>query len=280
MAERDGYIPGVPCWIDVSEPDADAAADFYGGLFGWELQDQMPPGSDAKYLMARIRSGEVAAISSAAEGDAGPPAWNTYVWVESADETAAKVRAAGGAVLMDPFDVFDAGRMAICTDTEGAAFSLWQGKRHRGARVVNEAGAVNFNNLNTRDLDGAAVFYGAVFGWQVFDLPGGKAWTLPGYGDYLEELTPGLLARATEFGLPGFVDVVAAINFIAPDETDTKAHWSVTFGTDNADATAERAAALGGEVVVPPFDTSFVRMTVIRDPQGASFTASQFVPPS
>ena len=41
MPERDGYIAGVPCWVDTSQPDPDAAADFYGGLFGWEFEDAM-----------------------------------------------------------------------------------------------------------------------------------------------------------------------------------------------------------------------------------------------
>jgi hypothetical protein len=278
MAERDGYIPGVPCWVDTSQPDPDSAAAFYSGLFGWEVEDTMPPGSEAKYLIARIRGGDVAAISSPMDEASGPVTWNTYVWVDSADETTARAREAGGSVLMEPFDVFDAGRMAVFTDREGAVLSVWQAKEHRGARIVNEHGAVNFNVLNTRDENGAASFYGAVFGWTTFDLPGGKAWTLPGYGDYLEELTPGLRARTAEFGVPGFEDVVAAINQISAGDTDTPAYWSVTFGTDDADATAERAAGLGGEVVAPPFDVPFARMTVVRDPQGATFTASQFVP--
>jgi predicted enzyme related to lactoylglutathione lyase len=278
MAVRDGYLPGVPCWIDTSQPDPDAAAVFYNGLFGWEVEDVMPPGSGAKYLVARLRGGDVAAISSRADGDAGPPAWNTYVWVNSAHETATKVREAGGTVVMEPFDVFDAGRMATFADREGAAFSVWQAKEHRGARIVNESGALGFNGLHTRDLGEATAFYAAVFGWRTFGLPGGKAWTLPGYGDYLEQLTPGLRARAAELGVPGFEDVVAMINPIPADQTDTEPHWSVTFSTDDADATAERAASLGGKVVVPPFDAPFVRMTVLRDPQGASFIASQFVP--
>jgi predicted enzyme related to lactoylglutathione lyase len=278
MAERDGYIPGVPCWVDTSQPDPDAAAAFYSGLFGWEVEDQMPPGSEGKYLVARLRGGDVAAISTPPEGATGPVDWNTYVWVDSADETAAKVREAGGAVLMEPVDVFDAGRMAILADSEGAVFSVWQAKEHRGARIVNEPGTVNFNDLHTRDVASASSFYGAVFGWKTFDLPGGKAWTLPGYGDYLEELTPGLRARTAEYGVPGFEDVVAAINVIGADDTDAQPRWGVTFATDDADATAARAAELGGEVVAPPFDGPFVRMTVVRDPQGAIFTASQFVP--
>ena len=50
MAERDGYIPGVPCWIDTSQPDPDAAAFFYGGLFGWSVEDltKSPPIAQAR----------------------------------------------------------------------------------------------------------------------------------------------------------------------------------------------------------------------------------------
>jgi predicted enzyme related to lactoylglutathione lyase len=278
MPERDGYIPGVPCWVDTSQPDPDAAAEFYGGLFGWELEDVMPAGSDAKYLVGRVRGGDVAAISSQQEGAPPTPAWNTYVWVESADEAAAKVSEAGGAVLMEPFDVMEAGRMAVLSDPEGAAFCVWQAKEHKGAQVVNEHGTLNFNGLSTRDVETAKRFYGSVFGWKTFDLPGGQAWTLPGYGDYLEQLTPGIRKMTAEFGVAGFEDVVAAINPIGDGDSDAPAQWGVTFGTDDADATAQKAEELGGDVVVAPFDAPFVRMTVLRDPQGAMFVASKFVP--
>src|SRR5256885_8750956 len=166
MPERDGYLPGVPCWIDTSQPDPDAAASFYGGLFGWDVEDVMPPDSPGTYLIGRIRGGDVAAISSQPEGVPPMATWNTYVWVESADETAAKVKEAGGTVLTEPFDVMEAGRMAVFADPEGAAFCVWQAGRHRGARVVNEHGSLNFNGLSTRDVEGATRFYGAVFGWR------------------------------------------------------------------------------------------------------------------
>src|SRR5436853_2479349 len=102
MAERDGYTAGVPCWIDTTQPDPDAAADFYGGLFGWELEDTMPAGSPGKYLIARLHGGDVAAISSPPDGTPSQATWNTYIWVEDADEAAAKARAAGGSVLSEP----------------------------------------------------------------------------------------------------------------------------------------------------------------------------------
>jgi hypothetical protein len=119
-----------------------------------------------------------------------------------------------------------------------------------------------------------------VFGWETLGLGGGaQMWRLPGYGEFLEQSDPGLRQRMADAGAPdGFADVAAALNPIADDQPEVPAHWSVTFGVDDADATAQRAAELGGEVVVPPFDAPWVRMTVISDPQGATFTASKFVP--
>src|SRR5204863_2543174 len=140
MPERDGYIPGVPCWVEAYEPDPEAALDFYGGLFGWEFEDAMPPSSKGRYFIARCeatsasifdtsgtrRSGDVGAVRSVPE--AAPPAamWNTYFWVEGADEAAAKVRDAGGALVTEPFDFMDAARVAIVADPEGAAFGVWE----------------------------------------------------------------------------------------------------------------------------------------------------------
>jgi predicted enzyme related to lactoylglutathione lyase len=279
MSEQDRYIPGVPCWIDTSHPDPEAAVAFYRDLFGWELENVMPPESGAKYFMARIRGGDVGAIGSQPEG--APPAatWNTYVWVEDADETAAKVRAAGGNVLMEPMEVGDAGRMAVFADPAGAAFCVWQPARHRGAAIVNEPGSLNFNELHTRDLDSAAAFYGAVFGWEPLNVGGGVMWALPGYGDFLEQRNPGMRENMAKMGAPErFEDVVASIVPITDDQPDTPPHWGVTFAVDDADAIAARATELGGRVVVAPFDAPWVRMTVLADPQGATFTASKFVP--
>jgi predicted enzyme related to lactoylglutathione lyase len=278
MPERDGYIPGVPCWVDTSQPDPEAARGFYGDLFGWEFEDVMPPGSEAMYFMGRIRGLDAAAVGSAPEG--WPPAWNTYVWVDSVDETASKARDAGGSVLMEPMDVMDAGRMAFFADPEGAAIGVWQAKEMKGARIVNEHGSVNFNDLNTRDPEAAKSFYGAVFGWETLGLPGGfQMWTLPGYGDHLEESNPDLRKQMAEYDAPkGFEDVIASIVPLGDDRPDVPPHWGVTFAVDDSDAIARKATELGGTVVVPPFDAPWVRATVVADPQGATFTASKFVP--
>jgi predicted enzyme related to lactoylglutathione lyase len=269
MTNQDRYIPGVPCWIDTTQPDPEAAVAFYGGLFGWQFEDVMPPGSPAPYFVARLEGGDVAAVTSLPEG--GKTAWNTYIWVADADETAAKVREAGGTVLSEPMDAGDAGRMAVCADPAGAAFSLWQPNRHRGAAVVNEPGSLNFNDLHTNDPEGARAFYGAVFGWDLLNL---GMWALPAYGDFLEARNPGQRKNMTEMGAPPrFQEVVASLLRI-----DGPARWGITLAVEDADAIAARAAELGGTVLVPPVDAPWVRTTVIADPAGAVFTASKFVP--
>jgi predicted enzyme related to lactoylglutathione lyase len=264
--------------VDTSQPDPDAGVEFYSGVFGWAFENVMPPGSGGKYFIARLNGGAVAAVGSVPEGAPPRAMWDTYVSVESADETAARVRTAGGSVLKEPFDVMGSGRMAVFADPEGAAFCVWQAGEFKGAEIVNDAGSLNFNGLNTRDVAGAKAFYESVFGWETLSLGGPEMWTLPGYGDHLEQNDPGIRARVAEVGGPvGFEDVVASINPIADDQPDIPAHWSVTFATDDADAVAETAAELGGTVVVPPFDAPWVRMTIIQDPQGATFAASKFV---
>src|SRR5690242_12780668 len=192
MSEQDRYIPGVPCWVDTTQPDPEAAVAFYSGLFGWEFENVMPPDAPGPYFIARLPGGDVAAVAAQPEGAPSGATWNTYIWVQDADETAEKVRAAGGSVLREPEDAGDFGRLAVFADPDGAAFTVWQAKRHRGAAVVNEPGSLNFNDLNARDLEGAAAFYGAVFGWDLIDVGGGNAWALPAYGDFLERRTPGM----------------------------------------------------------------------------------------
>jgi len=260
MPERDGYIPGVPCWVDASEPDPQAAADFYGGLFGWEFRDVMPASAEGSYFIARTetrgwslfdmsgepRSGNVAAITSMPDGAAPQPRWNTYIAVASADEAATKVRDAGGGVVVEPFDFVDAGRTAVFTDTEGAAFCVWEAKKHNGAQVVNDPGSLNFNGLNTRDIEAAKAFYGSVFGWRTFGVGEAEMWALDGYGDFIESHHSNLREWWAEAGAPpGFEDVVATINRTADTHSDTPAHWSVTFAVEDANAAAAKATELG-----------------------------------
>jgi predicted enzyme related to lactoylglutathione lyase len=285
MLERDGYPAGVPCWVDTAQPDPLAAVDFYNGLFGWHFRDRMPEDAPGHYFVAQLFDRDVAAVGSRPDGAAPDPVWNTYVAVDDADTAVAKVTSAGGVTLAAPFDVLDAGRMATVADPSGAVFSVWQAGETKGAQLVNEPNTWNFSDLNTRDVEGALAFYGAVFGWVTDTFAAADAefamLQLPGYGDFLAQRDPELRARQEETGAPpGFADVVAGLVRMTSERVpdDVRPHWSVTFAVDDTDAAAERAEALGGTVVTAPIDAGPTRIAVVRDPQGAVFTVSRFYP--
>jgi predicted enzyme related to lactoylglutathione lyase len=261
MSERSGYEPGVPCWVDTLQPDPAAAVGFYTALFGWEAQDALAD-SPGRYFLCELGGRDVAAVG-AQQAAGAAPAWGTYVWVESAESSAARVRRAGGRVILEPFDSLDGGRMAIVADPAGAVFGVWQPGRHRGAERVNEPGAWSMSALSTPDPDGAKAFYGDVFGWETdtFALGGSEMtmWRLPGYvGGEPEQ--------------PVSREVVATM---APG--GEAPHWSVDFWVADVDETAERAAGLGGGVVAPPYDIpeARFRQAVLADPQGAVFSVTR-----
>jgi predicted enzyme related to lactoylglutathione lyase len=277
MPERDGFPAGVPAWIDTTQPDVDAALAFYGGLFGWQFDERGT--DDDRYAVATLDGKTVAAIASPGVGRPDTPGWTTYVTVDSADEAVARVRKAGGSVLSEPADRLGLARVALCADSAGAAFGLWEPGAIRGAGSVNAPGTWNFSELNTDDVAGATRFYGAVFGWEVDEVDmgamSGSMVRMPGYADFLERINPGTKQRHIDFGAPpGFTECVAWFLPLAAGA----AHWSVTFSIADADAVAARARELGGSVEVEPYDLPMVRSTVIRDPAGARFTANAFNP--
>jgi uncharacterized protein len=281
MLERDGFPPGVPCWVDTVQPDPDAAVTFYGDLFGWEFVDRMPPEAPGHYYVARLRGRDVAAVGSPMEGADTDATWNTYIWVDSADDAARRVAAAGGVVLLEPFPVLDAGRTAKCADPSGAVFYLWQPGRHRGAQIVNEPGSWNWSDLNTSDLEGAKAFYSAVFGWEADTLGESAMVRLPGYAEFLEQYDPDLRTRHASAGVPpGFSDCIAWMQPLTSDQFpgDVPAHWSVTFSVADTDATATRVVELGGRVLTPPFNAGPARAAVVSDPQGAVFSINTYTP--
>lgn len=245
----------------------------------------MPAGSPGHYFAARLDGRDVAGVASQPDGGGSAPAWRTYIAVESADATAAKVWTAGGTVLVEPVDFLDAGRLAVLSDPLGAVFCIWEAKGHKGAQVVNAPGSWNWSDLNTRDLELAKAFYGAVFGWQAADVSVGAfdctMWCLPGYADVLELGDPDLRRRQADAGAPeGFEDAIGWLLPMGseqfPDEVPP--HWAVTFVVEDTDAVAERAAALGGTILVPAFDAGPTRVAVLSDPAGAAFSVSTYAP--
>jgi hypothetical protein len=214
----------------------------------------VPPGSEGKYFIARLRGREVAAVGSIPES--APPAamWNTYVWVDDADETASRATEAGGRVLAEPFDVMDAGRMAVLQDPTGAIFSVWQAKSHPGATRLNEVGSLVWTELYTRDTKKASAFYTGLFGWQTKPFPESP---MP----YTVFQRPG-----DERGLGGMLDMTGQLPAEVPP------HWLPYFSVEDADKIVARSGELGGSVLMPATDIPTVgRLAILKDPQGAAF---------
>jgi hypothetical protein len=277
MEPRQTYPAGVPCWVDLTPPDTDAAMRFYGGILGWEFEAFGPSG---RYWLARIDGLSVAGI--AAPADPSPAtAWKTSVAVDDVDDALRRVTGAGGRVVNGPVDVPSAGRYVDCADPTGATFSLWQDGGFAGAELVNAPGSWNFSSLDTTDPDAARAFYGSVFGWTTEQLVIGPdetttMWCLPGYGDFLASIDPEVRARHAEADVPpGFTDSVAWMSEV---EATSPSSWSVIFAVDDPDGIVERTVALGGKVVEPPVDLGVVRQAVIEDPFGAALTVSRYQP--
>ena len=274
MAQQRTYPHGVTCWIDTEQPDPEAASRFYAGLFGWTFTDAVPSDAPGTYLVATLEGQDVAAIGPSA---GGPPAWNTYVAVDDADTTTTVVARLGGSVTAGPEDAGPGGRTAGCADPAGAAFRLWQPRRRLGAQLVNVPGTWNFSDLHTPDREAATAFYGPLFGWIVVDMAQGAGTMIqvPGYGDHLAaSVDPGIHERQAS-APEGFADVIGGLLVVPAGES---ARWHVTFTVadrDDSVATAERL----GATVVSSGDDVWTKNALLRDPQGAGFTVSQFTPP-
>lgn len=253
------YPHGVTSWIDTEQPDPRAAARFYGELFGWALDDD---------LVATLDGADVASVTAGAHAG-----WHTYVAVDDAVVTAAAVEAAGGTVVSPPADAGRNGRTASCLDPAGAAFRLWQAGLRRGAQLTNSPGTWNFSDLHTPDPEAALAFYTPIFGWRGVPIEGaGTMIQVPGYGDHLAAtVDPGIYERQAD-APPGFADVIGGL--VAADPP----HWHVTFTVADRDDSAATALRLGGTVLTSS-DETWTRKAVVRDPQGAEFTISQFAPP-
>jgi len=250
MGERTRYTPGTFCWTDLATTDQSAAKAFYSGLFGWEAED-MPVGEGEFYSMQRLGGKSVAAIASQPQQqrDAGvPPMWSSYVSVESADAAAERAKELGGTVHAPPFDVMEAGRMAVVQDPQGAYFMVWQPGRHFGAGLVNEPGALVWNELASPDFDGSSAFYGGLFGWTIAPFEASPE--------------PYLSIKNGDANNGG-------IRAVTPPGTPP--HWLVYFGTEDIEDALAKAQELGGANLAGPIDIQIAEIAIVQDPQGAVF---------
>jgi hypothetical protein len=259
MGERTKYTPGTFSWADLATTDQPAAKQFYSQLFGWEATDT-PVGDGVSYSMMSIAGKDVAAIAPQPQQqrEAGaPPAWQSYITVESADAALEKAKQLGAAVHAPAFDVMDVGRMGVVQDPQGAYFIVWEPKRHIGASLVNAPGALSWDELATTDLDASAGFYGELFGWTTEPLEGSP--------------TPYMVIKKSDGKSNGGM---------RPVMDHEPPNWLVYFGTDDADAGTAKALELGGNQLMEPTDIGVGKIAIVQDPQGAAFAlySGQFDP--
>ncbi|MFF7636478.1 VOC family protein [Kitasatospora sp. NPDC008050] len=250
------YAPGTPCWVDLMAPDQQAALDFYRDLFGW--QGEVGPPDTGGYAVCTLNGKPVAGVMTAMNPDGSKPdpmpptVWTTYLATADLDATQQAVTANGGQVMMPAMDVMTIGRMAVVSDPTGAVLGLWQAREFTGAGVVNEPGALTWNELNTSDPKAAAAFYDKALGVDVEPMEGAE-----GYFGLSVDGRPvaGMQGLATIPGLP----------------PGTPSHWLTYFAVDDTDSTVDALVRAGGNVLKPPFDMMAGRMAIVQDPQGGTF---------
>lgn len=253
------HDPGMFSWADLGTTDVAAAKKFYAALFGWTFTDT-PMGDGAVYSMAKRGEHDAAAITTQNEMQksfGAPPHWTCYFTVTDADATAAKAQRAGAKIIAPPFDVMDAGRMALIDDPTGAGVAAWQPKKHIGAGVTSEPGAITWAELLTRDLEAALKTWSATFGWETdsMPMPNGVTYTV---------------FKAGNVPSCGMMPMPSQVPANVPS------HWLPYFQVADCDATLKKTTDLGGKIIVPAMEAPTVgRFATLMDPQGAVFAVLQ-----
>lgn len=258
----DKHTIGAFSWPELATSDQKSGVGFYRSLFGWDVREA-PMGPGEIYSIFTMGGREVAAAYTmrADEKQRGiPPHWNAYITVENVDASAKRGSELGAKVLAPPFDVMDAGRMAVLQDPTGAVFQIWQPNRSIGARVLNQPGALCWTELSTRDTKKAAAFYTQFLGWNA--KTGGD-----GVNAYTE-----FTAAAGTYPMAGMIDIAA----FGPRGEHVPPNWMPYFQVADINASFDTAKSLGAQVGVPPTKIADAgQFTVLADPQGAMFSLFQ-----
>jgi uncharacterized protein len=258
MPERSSYEPGTPSWVDYSAPEVDGAKRFYTELFGWDTEDAGPPEETGGYGFFMQGGKRIAGVGPT-QGEGQPPMWSTYIATDDVDAAAQRAKDAGGDVIVGPMDVMDAGRMAFVMHPGAGALGIWQAGRHTGAELVNEPVSLTWNELLSRDVDGAKDFLRTVFGIEPDDQ------------DY-----QGMTYTMLNVGGNGVAGLMAM-----PEQmpAEMPSYWQNYFAVADADATVAKALQLGATVIMEPMDAPGIgRMAALLDPQGAGFSVITLAP--
>ena len=242
MTIRTSYSPGEPVWVDLSSPDVERSAEFYGALFGWTV-DRERAEQFGGYSNFRKDGKQVAGLMPMMNPGM-PPVWSCYVATDDAAKTTELVEQNGGTVVAPPMDVAELGTMAVYTAPDGSFFGIWKAGTHLGSEIVQEEGCPSWIELATRDAAGAKQFYATVFGWGVNDNPG-----------YAEFQVGGT-------SIAGCMDMPEMVPAEVPS------YWMPYFQAEDPAAQAAKAESLGATITVPFQEMDNVAFAVVSDPHG------------
>lgn len=247
-------------WYELMTDNADAAQAFYAGLIGWTFKDSGNPEMDYRlFSSATAEVGGVMSLTPEMVSGGARPAWLGYIGVDDVDSAISAIRAAGGAIHMEPWDIPDVGRLAFVADPQGAMFYVMKGSVEGDvstsfAKHEPMIGHCAWNELASADPEAAKAFYGAQFNWVQegeMDMgPLGKYqfWQAGGDSPYgvgaVMPLMPGMPSSAWTF------------YFRVPDIDKAVAYTAAHGGT-----------ALQEPTEIPGGEFSFTGL----DPQGAVF---------
>lgn len=259
MGKVTKYPHGTFSWMDGQTTHVDEDKAFYNAVLGWEYND-IPMGDGEFYYMATKNGENVAGFGKMqADMQAGgvPSHWNAYIAVDDVDAITEKADELGATVIMPPMDVFDSGRMSVVTDPTGANIAFWQANNHIGASLVNEDGALVWNELLTGDIEKSKKFYANLLDWeyQKMDMESMDYWLIKNNG----RMNGGIM------GKPQGMEEIPPV-------------WMNYIHVDNLDSAIEKVRANGGKIMGEPVDTGESgpgKMALITAPSGAIFQLIQ-----
>lgn len=251
------------CWIDFATPDPDRAKAFYQKIFNWKYSDTPMPDGGVYTMINTADGGSVGGLFQMPDEMIKTgvlPHINNYVAVENADDFVKKAKDLRATVRMEPFDVFDYGRMAILIDPTGAIFSLWQSISHddEGEMAGREThGMFCWQELMTTNVDQATNFYKELFGWN---------FTMADMGDMDYTL---IKNQGNDIG--GMM--------MPPSEMKgAPSHWNTYFTVTNVDETIKVIKNCGGDIMMEPQDIPETgRFAICRAPDHTVFCPFQYL---
>jgi len=256
MPTRDTPWPnGTPCWVDYGAADLDATKAFYAELLGWEY---IGGGAAFGGYLSVTLKGRMAGGMGPQQDPDDPPRWTTYFAADDAAATAARIKEAGGRVLVEPMAIGPMGTMVIALDPQGNPFGLWQAGFNTGVQIHNEPGALAWNEAMVDDTAAAKEFYTAVFGFTF---------------DQMSPEVAGEGADYATFGTGG-----NPLGGLGASDPSMPKGWLTCFSVASTDDTVAAVEAKGGTVTMQPEDTPFGRFAIVEDPWGAPFEVMQDPP--